>query len=125
MIRFEGHVYLPVPALNYHFSRGELTQFHRAVYFPSAAKLYQLIRKAKPDVTDKNTFEFLEDITRYCDACKKISRKPVLFSVGGTEDDDILFNRVILLDIMYLSTALGTKPVLHVMDRVTKFHAAR
>jgi hypothetical protein len=32
---------------------------------------------------------------------------------------------VLLLDLMYLSTPQGTKPVLHVMDRDTIFHAAR
>jgi transposase InsO family protein len=48
----------------------------------------------------------------------------MVFSVGGTEDEDIRFNRVILLDLMYLTTPTGTKPVLHVMDRDTRFHAA-
>jgi hypothetical protein len=120
-----GHVYLPVPALQYHFSRSELWQLHRAFYHPSATKLYQLIRKAKPQETDKDTLELLEDISKSCNACQRISRKPVLFAVGGTEDEDIRFNRVILLDLMYLETPEGTKPVLHVMDRDTRFHAAR
>jgi hypothetical protein len=48
LLRHAGHVYLPVPASEYHFSRNELKQLHRAFYHPSAAKLYQLIRKAKP-----------------------------------------------------------------------------
>jgi IS30 family transposase len=32
---------------------------------------------------------------------------------------------VLLLDLMYLNTPQGKKPVLHVMDRDTRFHAAR
>jgi hypothetical protein len=125
LLRKAGHVYLPVPALQYHFSRSELLQLHRAFYHPSATKLYQLIRKAKPHETDTETLELLESISKSCNACQRISRKPVLFAVGGTEDEDIRFNRVILLDLIYLETPEGTKPVLHVMDRDTRFHAAR
>jgi hypothetical protein len=48
----------------------------------------------------------------------------MVFSVGGTEDEDIRFNRVILLDLMFLNTPSGARPVLHVMYRDTRFHAA-
>jgi hypothetical protein len=125
LVRKTGHVYLPVPALDYYFSRTELRKLHRAFYHPSAAKLYQLIRQAKPDDSGKHTFEVLEEISRSCDACQRISRKPVNFAVGGTEEEEIRFNRVLLLDLMHLSTPRGTKPILHVMDRDTRFHAAR
>jgi hypothetical protein len=123
LIRMSGHLYLPLPAVDMLFSRSELSQLHRAFYHHSAVKLYNLIRKAKPHHSDHGTLKVLEEISSRCQVFQAVSRKPVVFSVGGTEDEDIRFNRVILLDLMYLTTTSGARPVLHVMDRDTRFHA--
>jgi hypothetical protein len=41
------------------------------------------------------------------------------------QDEDIQFNYNIIVDILYIEGANGSKPVLHILDEATRFQAGR
>lgn len=54
-----------------------------------------------------------------CELCQRLAKEPSRFRVA-LPSDDIVFNRTVLLDIMYLDG----KPLLHGKDKNTRFCAA-
>lgn len=98
------------------------TQLHRLLsnfYHPSAAKLYNLLRRSRPQETTPSTRAILEDLADHCVLCRKISRGARIFRISlGAED--VIFNERVLMDIMYR----GNTRVLHVVVDQTKFSAA-
>ena len=86
---------------------------------PSAAKLYDLLKRARPEDTTPETLEVLEDISRR-GPCQRIQNAPTRFKVScGAENAQ--FNERVMMDVMYLDG----KPVLHIVDEGTHFSAAR
>jgi len=81
-----------------YFTRTQLQKLHRQFFHPSAEKLYNLLRRTRPENTTPATRKMLEDITARCDPCQRIRRGPTRFRVS-----------------------LG---VLHMVDDETKFSAA-
>jgi hypothetical protein len=62
----------------------------------------------------------LESITKNCQICEHSASKPRHFRLSiGT--DDIIFNHVVAVDVMYLQS----KPLLHVVCEATHYQAAR
>ena len=93
------------------FTSNQLHKLHRQFLHPSAEKLYNLLRRYRPEDTTPETKKTLKDITRRCDPCQRIRRGPTRFkeSLGA---EKVRFNERILMDIMYIDRA----PVLHVAD---------
>ena len=121
LIRHDGHIYLEWEQLQTTmFSTIELRKLHRQFFHPSADKLYNLIKRARPDQANEETRKTLQDITATCHPCQMMSRKPITFTVGSAKDPDITFNREVAMDIVYLSG----RPALHIIDIDTHFHAA-
>lgn len=119
--RADGHVYVDIAKdERIFFSAAQLQKLHRQFVHPSANKLYNLLKKARPSDTTSETLEALQELTRRCDACQRIQNAPVRFRVSlGSEN--LQFNEDVFMDIMYLEH----KPVLHVVDAATRFSAAR
>ena len=116
-----NHVYAgictSVPVL---FTKPQLQKLHRQFFHPSAMKLFNLLRKARPEEATTETLQILEDICKSCDPCQRIKNAPSRFKVSfGAEH--VSFNERIILDIMYMRD----KPVLHIVDEGTRFTAAR
>jgi hypothetical protein len=105
--RHHGHIYLHWPVLGTMLTQLEPKKHHRAFYHPSTEKLYNLLRRAKPQETSA-TREILDQITQACDTCQRFFRRQLSFSVGSADSADIVFNRKICLDIMFLSNARNT-----------------
>ena len=118
---FRRHTYVPfdVGTQNF-FTRAQLHKLQRQFFHPSAIRLFNLLKRARPEHATPETREILEEISRRCDPCQRIKPGPTRFRVSfGTEDGR--FNERIMMDIMILDG----EPVLHIVDEATKFSAAR
>jgi len=116
-----GHVYVSMD-IGQHtfFSVAQLQRLHRQFYHPSAEKLFQLLRKARPEDVTPETLKVLEDLGKRCDPCQRIQTAPVRFKVSfGAEH--VRFNERIMMDVMSIDGA----PILPVVDEGTRFGAAR
>ena len=115
-----NHIYVKISMpINAHFSRAQLMKIHRNFYHPSAGKLFNLLLKSRPEDATPEARKTLEDISRRCGPCQRISSAPRRFRVSfGTEH--IKFNERVIMDIMYIDG----EPILHIVDDVTRFNAA-
>lgn len=116
-----GHLYAQMHLVSgTFFTKSQLSKLHRQFFHPSAQKLFNLLRRARPEEATPETLKHLEELSRYCDPCQRIQNAPKRFKVTfGAENSR--FNERIILDIMYL----GSDPVLHVVDEGTRFGASR
>ena len=127
-----------------HFTTPQLERLHRHLLHPSTRKLYNLLRRAKPEDLTAQTMDTLKEIQKTCETCQMYAPKQLIFRIKDTEA--IRFNHEILLDVKYLnprqsgttrprtrsssrtSQNLGDQsraaPVLHIVDVGTKFQAA-
>lgn len=99
-------------------SRRDLLKLHRRFAHPSVDKLYNLLRRAKPEEVDQNTRKILNDITERCGPCQRLAPKPYVFQISMP--DLMQFNHEIIVDVFFIDG----KPVLHVVDRGTHFSAS-
>lgn len=77
------------------------------------------MKKAEPEKTLPQVLHDLEKIDATCDLCQKLGQAPHRFRVSLPEGE-VVFNRTVCMDIMFLDS----KPVLHIVDKDTKFSAA-
>jgi transposase InsO family protein len=125
--RTNGHVLLPFePGIHelvgdnqVLFSTAQLQKLHRQLYHPSATKLFNLLRRARIEDLPADTRSTLDQIVHECGTCQKRAPRPMNFRIRIP--DDVVFNRRVLADIMYIHG----KPVLHVIDAGTAFQSAR
>ncbi|MEM1283154.1 MAG: reverse transcriptase domain-containing protein [Chlamydiota bacterium] len=114
-----GHAYLKWKSMDTFFTRKQLVRMHRHFHHPSTSKLMNLIKKAKPAHADENTRKLLEDISKSCKTCQAFSKPPERFKVS-LPPSDIVFNREVAIDLMWLDK----RAVLHVVDTETHFNGA-
>ena len=109
------------------FSRPQLTQLHRHLLHPSTRKLYNILKRAKPENLSSDTMSTLKDIQKTCETCQLYSPKQFIFRIHDT--DAIKFNQEVLLDVMYLDASRtkkeNQKPALHGVDAGTSFRKLR
>jgi len=110
-----GHIYL-VWGADVHYSVAELDRIHRHFSHPHPDRLFAVLRQAGDPHGTAETRAQLAALTQACQEC--LAQAPSRFRVA-LPHDDIVFNRLILLDIMYLDG----KPVLPVIDKDTLFSA--
>lgn len=102
------------------FTRTQLSHLHKQFFHPSAQKLFNLLKRVRPNEVTTETLETLKHLFRRCDPCQRIQHAPVRFRVTvGSED--LRFNERVFMDIMVIER----KPILHVVDEATEFSAAR
>lgn len=116
-----GHVYVPFNyASRNYFTRTQLEKLHQQFFHPSATRLFNLLKRARPEDATPETLDILRDISKRCDPCQRIRPAPTRFRVSfGTEN--ARFNERIMMDIMYIDSS----PVLHIVDEGTRFAVAR
>ena len=103
-----------------YFTRAQLWKLHRQFFHPSAQKLFNLLRRTRPEEATPETLNTLRNLSKRCDPCQRIQNAPTRFRVSfGAET--VRFNERILLDVMYIDG----KPVLHIVDEGTHFSAAQ
>ena len=102
-----------------YFTRSQLLKLHRQFFHPSAQKLFNLLRRSRPDEATPETLRVLQDISSRCDPCQRIQHAPTRFRVSlGAEG--LRFNERVMMDIM----VIDGNPVLHIVDEATRFSAA-
>ena len=116
-----GHVYVEMdfPSSGM-LTRSQLGKLHKQFFHPFAEKLFNLLKKARPEETTAGTVSILQDLSKRRDPCQRIHTAPTRFRVSfGAEN--ARFNERVLLDIV----TIDGKPVLHNVDEGTRFSAAR
>ena len=120
--RAVGHAWLRTGFIRSHpiyYSKPELAKLHRHFRHPGPGKLFDILRRTKPEDLSKDTLEHLVEISNACRTCTELSRKEVTFKARMKEM--VVFNRKVSLDLMYLDSRL----VLHAIDRDTDYGAAK
>lgn len=118
LTRKAGHIYLEWGVETF-YTTAELERLHRHFNHPHPDRLVALLRRAGDPNAVPGTRAALERLSAACDVCQRVSRAPGRFRVA-LPPDDVVFNRVVLLDIMYLES----RSVLHIVDKDTSFNAA-
>lgn len=117
------HVYACIgnkTAVDILFTRSKLVRLHLHFFHPSAEKLFNILRRARPDEATPQTKAILQDITKRCNPCQRIQNAPHSFRVSfGTPE--ARFNERIMVDLMTID---GQK-ILHVVDEGTRFSVAQ
>ena len=99
------------------YTEQELRKLHRAFGHPSAKRLAELLKRARPD--ENYVRKELEGIVKECGVCARHSQKPRRFKLTvGT--DEYQYNHIVSIDVVDIE---GRK-ILHVVDECTHFQAA-
>lgn len=116
-----NHLYVGVGAPHQTcFTKAQLMKLHKQFFHPSSQKLFNLIKRARPEMATPEILQTIMELSRRCDPCQRIQLAPYRFRVSfGTEN--IRFNERVLMDVLFLNS----KPVLHIVDEGTRFSAAR
>ena len=101
------------------FTRSQLVKLHRQFFHPSAQKLFNVMKRARPEEATPQTLKTLKDISARCDPCQRIQHAPTRFRVT-LGADELRFNERIMMDIMFIDG----DAVLHIVDKATRFSAA-
>lgn len=117
LIRKGGHMYYNW-ANEILFTMEELRRMHRGFYHPDNDKLYNLIKKAKPEDATPGTMRTIEAISSQCTTFQYHSPRPLRFS--ATIPGVIMFNRLLIIDQMWIQK----RPILNVVDVDTRYSAA-
>ena len=119
LTRTNGHLYLTWQLRSTLFTRAELRRMHLHFFHPSARKLFNVLKRARPDETRPETHEILKQISKACSTCQVHSSGPLRFRVTLPKSKCV-FNHELALDLMWLDGS----PVLHVVDTHTHFSSA-
>ena len=98
-----NHVYAEMDcSTSVMFTRSQLAKLHKQFFHPSAHKLFNLLRRARPEEATPETLATLQELSKRCDPCQRIQNAATRFRVSfGAEH--VKFNERILLDIMYIN----------------------
>lgn len=123
IIRRNGHMFIDWNIRQILFTKFELYRMHRNFFHPSAKKLFNVIKKGFPEKCTPDVQKKLESISKDCLRCQEKS-VPHRFKVS-LPNDEIMFNGVIALDLMWLDVGKRRKaPILHIVDTQTHFQNA-
>ncbi len=93
----------------------ELRQLHHCFRHISESKLHKVLEHAG----HKTNKKIIDNLKKYWTHCQKHGKSPSRFKF--TLKEDVNFNYSILVDIMYIDG----DPILHFVDKATRFQAAR
>ena len=78
-----NHVYAEMDlATSSFFTKPQLAKLHRQFFHPSASKLFNLLRRARPADATPQTLSILKELTKRCDPCQRIQNAPTRFRVS-------------------------------------------
>lgn len=118
LVRMNNHIYLPWGEQAY-YTTVELYRLHRHFNHPHPDRLSALLRRAGDPSATPDTRKQLERLSPTSDVCQRLSRAPGRFRVA-LPPDEVTFNRVVLVDLMYLDG----RSVMHIVGKETLFSAA-
>ena len=84
------------------FTRAQLEKLHKNFFHPSVEKLFNLIKRARPDEATQETRQILEEVSSNCDLCQRIKIGPKRFGVAlGSENK--IFNESVPVSYTHLT----------------------
>lgn len=83
------------------YTTPELRKLHRHFLHPQPDRLYAVMYKAGGDHAQPSTLKQLQAVSKSCDLRQRLAKEPSRLRVA-LPSEDIVFNRAVLLDIMYL-----------------------
>jgi len=121
VVRKLGHVYLEWKKTDrILFTKSELIKLHRGFQHPADDKLFNVLKKARPNEADQETRDVLEQISDACNTCQRFGPAPVRFKATLPSEDEIVFGEELSIDLMFIDG----KAILHIVDTATRFSAA-
>jgi hypothetical protein len=96
----------------------ELRRLHCHFKYPSVDRLHRVLEYSGHEDIEKQTLNYL---IKYCDFCQYHKKSPGTFKFMLWADQDPVFNHFIFVDIMYING----DPVLHIVNKATRFQAVR
>lgn len=100
------HMFFEWGPYDVRFTRSELQKLHLHFFHANVQKLYNLIKRARPDEVNADTKKMLEEITEACRNCHimtlvliKHQAKPYRFWVS-IPSDRVKFNHKVAVDLM-------------------------
>lgn len=116
--RRNKHMY--ITALNHHsIHTVRAKKMHQHFWHTSASKLYNLLKRMKPEATNEKTLTVFKEIQATCHTCQKYGKGPHRFRVS-LPSGECTFNHEIAMDLLWIEG----HPALHVVDMHTNFSAA-
>ncbi len=85
------------------FTNWEIIKLNRHFKHPASEKLYEVMKRARPNRVYEATRQLLEKITKACEICQIFSAPPQRFRVS-LPPSDIVFEREVPLDLMWWNT---------------------
>jgi hypothetical protein len=99
----------------------ELRRLHRRFDHLSARRLYEILTRSDHDNVESRVIEHLNKYCHHCQMHEKSSER-FSFSIRNSDSE---FNFNILMNILYIETKEKNKPVLHLVNEVTRFQVDR
>lgn len=98
----------------------QFEKLHKKFFHPPTDKIFNLVRRAKPDKATPDIFDTLKKIAARSDPCQRMQNLPTSFRVCFPAEH-VVFTIRVFLDIIYINN----KTVLHVFDEAAHFIVAR
>jgi hypothetical protein len=95
----------------------ELRQLHRRFDHLFTKRLHDLLERTKQEVKKSA----LENLIKFCTFCQKYVKLSERFKFILKDDVHFNFNYSVIVNVMYIENS----SILHVIDDVTRFQAAR
>lgn len=114
-ILVSSHMTKEVPLMQCFLTDQEIRQLHRWFGHSSAYRLFRLLKRSGHEI-DHNV---IKRLTNHCHFCQTYGKSSGRFKF--TLKDDVEFNHTIFVDVVHIDG----NPVLHIVDKQTKFQAAR
>jgi hypothetical protein len=123
--RKHGHLYLfwnPNPKMVIYYNRTQLHRLHPYFFHPSSSEIPNILQRALQEHLTSDTRQILQGISTSCEACIRYSAALITFQVRIP--DEVVFNKEIRMDVMYLEDPGTKRPVVTIVDAGTTFTSA-
>lgn len=101
------------------FTKPQISRLHRQFYHPSVQKLFNILKRARPNELISETLETLKDLSCRCNPCQRIQHARTDQSYRRSRRHSV--QRNVFMDIM----VIDGNPILHIVEEATKYGAAR
>lgn len=103
VVRNHGHVYFEwTPKHTILCTKSKLIKLNRGFHHPSSDKLYNLVKRARPQQLSPETTRILDNIVQPWGACEGCGPCPVGFKVCIRSEDEIVFDNEVSMDLMFI-----------------------
>lgn len=117
--RKHGHMFVEWGQESIRFTKAELQKLHLHLFHANVQKLYNLLKRARPEEVTADTRRTLEEIADASRNCHTHKAGPYRFRVSIPEEE-VRFNHEVAIDLMWIKR----NPLLHIVNTQTRFQNA-